>query len=145
MRGLLAPRRFVSSRYPLFITPARAFSKTHPRLIAARGLLATRHFVFSRNHIHHAGSRIFENSPPPKSRAGAPCDAPFCVFSKPYSSRRLAHFRKLTPAYRGPATQEVASLINGIIRRLSMQARYHASSSKQLRPPVQKLHDPRRR
>src|SRR5690554_727575 len=65
MRGLLAPRRFVSSRYPLFITPARAFSKTHPRLKTARGLLATRHFVFSRNHIHHAGSRIFENSPPP--------------------------------------------------------------------------------
>src|SRR5690554_7125722 len=49
----------------IFITPARAFSKTHPRLKTARGLLATRHFVFSRNHIHHAGSRIFENSPPP--------------------------------------------------------------------------------
>src|SRR5690554_7981167 len=49
----------------IFITPARAFSKTHPRLKAARGLLATRHFVFSRYHIHHAGSRIFVNLPPP--------------------------------------------------------------------------------
>src|SRR5690554_8123436 len=51
----------------IFITPARAFSKTHPRLKAARGLLATRHLVLSRNHTHHAGPLTFVNSPPPQA------------------------------------------------------------------------------